>query len=204
MLHCGIVILAAGEARRFGRPKQLALFQGTTLIRRCVQTALGSRCRPVIVVTGNQSDAMKLEIAEFPVSVIVNEHWQDGMGTSIAAGVKSLAQSDPKPEAVCLLLCDQPMIASDTIDKLLDCFTAGGKLIVAASYCGTVGTPAVFAARLFDELIDLCGSQGGKSVIQRHSSEVCAIDLPEAAADIYTEADLARFSDSTQSAFHQS
>jgi molybdenum cofactor cytidylyltransferase len=198
MLRCGIVILAAGEASRFGRPKQLASWQGTSLLRRSVQTALGSRCRPVIVVTGNQSEAMEREIAGMEVHVTKNAYWHLGIGTSIRAGVAAAIQCEPKPDAVCLLLCDQPMIGAAAIDRLAAAYLASGQLICAAFYSGTLGTPAIFSSTLFDELMNLADGEGGKAVIQRHLNQVEKLDLPEAAADVDTQDDLARLSDSTQ------
>jgi molybdenum cofactor cytidylyltransferase len=198
MLSCGIVILAAGEARRFGSPKQLLSFEGSTLLRRCAQTAIASTCRPIFVVTGNKSDDMAKELSGLPVNIVLNPQWQSGIGSSIRAGVTAAKNWKEKLDAVCLLLCDQPLISSAAIEKLIQSFASSGKPICAASYTGTLGTPAVFKASLFDELINLTDTEGGKTVIRRHSADVHSFDLPEAAIDIDTQTDLANLKDRSQ------
>ncbi|MBA3320864.1 MAG: NTP transferase domain-containing protein, partial [Pyrinomonadaceae bacterium] len=42
----GIVVLAAGASTRMGESKQLLRYEGETLLRRAVNAALASRCRP--------------------------------------------------------------------------------------------------------------------------------------------------------------
>jgi molybdenum cofactor cytidylyltransferase len=187
MSNCGIVILAAGSSTRLGQPKQLLRFQGTTLIRRAALTALATSCRPVVVVLGAAHVESAQEVSSLPVKTIVNSQWELGMGTSIRAGVTEAAAA--AVDSVVLLLCDQPLITTEAIDELVRRRTACGKRICAASYAGTLGTPAVFSADLFGELTNLPDGAGGKSLMARHAADVEAMDLPEAETDVDTEAD---------------
>jgi molybdenum cofactor cytidylyltransferase len=189
MSQCGLVILAAGGASRMGRPKQLLELQGVSLIRRAVETAWATACRPIVVVLGANLAQIAPEISPLPVSIVLNPDWQRGMGTSIRAGVAAIASTQPRPASVALMLCDQPLITAAQIDELASRQALGSKLICAAHYGGTNGTPAVFSAALFDELLALRDDQGGKTIIARHAAETEAVDLPAAAIDIDTQAD---------------
>lgn len=185
MRHVGIILLAAGESRRLGTPKQLIPFRGKTLLAHTVDTALASQCQPVIIVLGANAHLLKNEI---PTSVIAieNPRWPEGMSSSIHAGLNAL---DSKTDAVILMLCDQPLITTD----LLNQFTTHARAaIVAAEYNGTVGVPALFPRDVFPELLALRGPQGAKQVLIRHIDNVIKIHCAEAAIDIDTAADLER------------
>ena len=56
------VVLAAGGSTRFGKPKQFALFQGETFIKRIVAAAIEAGCAPVVVVTGEDSAQVTSEL----------------------------------------------------------------------------------------------------------------------------------------------
>jgi molybdenum cofactor cytidylyltransferase len=193
-MSCGIIILAAGASTRLGRPKQLLKFHGSTLLRRAAETALATRCRPVFVVLGSNAGELRREISSLPVSVLINPDWHNGIGGSIREGIRAISELIPRPDAAALLLCDQPLVTASSIDELAARRAATGKLICAAKYSATLGTPAVFAAGLFDELLNLGDAEGGKSVIARHAAETEAMEIAEAAMDVDTEADFKRLS----------
>src|SRR5882672_9176525 len=86
----GVVILAAGASARMGTPKQLLVYQGQTLIRRSVETALSSLCRPVVVVIGAHAELVKHELEQLPALVADNGEWEKGMSSSIRIGIETL------------------------------------------------------------------------------------------------------------------
>jgi molybdenum cofactor cytidylyltransferase len=193
-MSCGIVILAAGSSSRLGRPKQLLQYHGKSLLCRAVDTALATQCRPVVVVLGSGGDELSGQISETGASIQINPNWQNGIGSSIKIGVSAIAEA--KCDAVMLVLCDQPLVKSHALEELVRKRQATGKPICAASYSGTFGTPAVFSASLFDELLQLSDSQGGKVVIARHLAETELVELADAAMDVDTEDDFKRLSGS--------
>src|SRR4051812_32915405 len=79
--NVGVIILAAGASTRMGRPKQLLLHRGQTLLRRAVETVLASDCRPVVVVIGAHADLVKRELEHLPVLVAENREWEKGMSS---------------------------------------------------------------------------------------------------------------------------
>lgn len=79
----GLVILAAGESKRLGEPKQLLSFQGQTLLRRIAEVDLASCYRPIVVVLGAYSQRLRSEVDALPIRIVHNPHWSMGMSTSI-------------------------------------------------------------------------------------------------------------------------
>jgi molybdenum cofactor cytidylyltransferase len=181
----GVIILAAGESRRFGKPKQLAEFRGQSLIRRAVAAALESVCKPVVVVLGANAEVIEPQISG-PVKIVYNSNWESGMGSSIRAGVTAI---ESEVDAVILMLCDQPLITSSVLNRFAVRAKAG---LVAAEYGETAGVPALFAREFFEELKSLDGAEGAKSILIKNAARVERIRGLEA-ADIDTVEDLMKF-----------
>ncbi len=72
------IILAAGEAKRFGQLKQLLDYHGQPFVRAVAKTALTAGLSPVVVVTGAQAEAVEAAVQDLPVTIIHNANWQTG------------------------------------------------------------------------------------------------------------------------------
>lgn len=175
MRKVAIIILAAGGSRRLGRPKQLVEFGGKTLIRHAAEIALGTKCRPVVVVIGADSERVRSELKGLDVRAVENLEWETGMDSSIRAGLKEVADV----EGVVMMLCDQPLVTSDIIEKL-----AMSSRLAGAEYGGGVGVPAFFGREFFGELNGLKGDEGAKRILIRNNAE--KIPCPEAEVDVDT------------------
>ena len=186
----GIIVLAAGSSRRMNEPKQLLSFQGKTLLRRAVETAVASICEPVVVVLGANFEKVRAEIEDLPVEIVFNEDWQDGLSSSLKSGIANLLKFAPDSAAVVVALADQPFIEAKHINLFADKFDQSKKLVIAARYTGTVGVPALFAREILADFDHLSGDKGAKPIIEKHRSSLLTIDLPEAAFDIDTPFDL--------------
>lgn len=186
-----VVILAAGRASRMGAPKTLLDFRGEPLVRRAARTALEAGYDVVSVVVAERTDGIGNALEGLPVSLIVNPRAHDGIGTSIAAGVRALG---PDIERAAFILSDQPFVTSAYLAALSARATASRCEVVASRYAGTIGAPALFARSVFPTLAQLSADQGCKSVITALSGNAAFIDCPEAAFDIDTPEDYARLS----------
>ena len=182
MRNIGALILAAGGSSRFGEPKQFIQFEGETLLRRIVKAAHEAGCAPIVVVAGDSVDRARAELHDLPVQVVQNAEWRGGIGTSIKCGLAHLRKT---ASAIVVLACDQPLVSAEIIGKLRD----ERRRIVASSYAGTVGIPALFDSRYFDALGSLPNSAGAKSLIEVHRADVVIVPFPEGAIDIDTPAD---------------
>ena len=182
------ILLAAGEARRMGRLKQLLPLGKTTVVEQSVDNLLHSRASEVIVVLGYRAEEIKKKLAARPVKLALNSTYSQGMSTSIVAG---LSQVGDQARAVMLALADQPFIDSQTIDRLIDSFSGCNKGIVVPTYQGQRGHPVIFDIKYRDELLGLKGDTGGREIIGRYPEDVLevAVDSPGINIDIDTADD---------------
>jgi molybdenum cofactor cytidylyltransferase len=185
----GIILLAAGGSSRLGKPKQLLLYKGQTLLQNTLSVALTSNAQSVMVVLGANADILQTEITNGKIHVVVNDDWQEGMGSSIRTGVKAIAEINPSTEGVILLVCDQPFINSALLNNLITAHQKTGKEIVACTYGNTFGPPVFFHQSLFSELLQLKGDTGARSIVQKHLDNMEAIPFPEGIFDIDTKGD---------------
>jgi molybdenum cofactor cytidylyltransferase len=184
------LILAAGQSLRMGSPKLLLRVGGHTLLRHVIGNARRSRCDDVLVVVGDAADRVGREAREAGARTVLNPRYREGMGTSLACGIAALP---PDCEAVVILLGDQPRVAAEIVNALIDAYQATGKPIVASRYGAVRGVPALIARELFSDAGSLSGDQGGRSLVERHPDLVVEVALPEGAAwDVDTREDFAR------------
>ena len=184
----GLIILAAGSATRMGKPKQLLSYQGRSLILHAVEVALASLCQPIIVILGGYVEQIKPELMPKAVQVVENSQWQEGMSSSIRAGISMLLKTNSKLDAVIISLADQPLVSSQIFNQLIQSYQETQKVIVASKYNETTGVPALFSNALFPELMQLEGGRS-KALIQKYIDTGLVLLIPEAAIDIDTPDD---------------
>ena len=170
------IVLAAGLSRRMGRQKLLLELQGKPVVRWSVEGVL-PHVSDLIVVTGHDDDAVRAALADLPVRYAVNPQPEAGQGTSIATGAAALA---PGTTVALVALGDQPRLPADVVSTLLRERQRTGKAIVAPVYRGTQGTPVLFAAEVFPELLRLGGDAGARGVVGARPERVArvAIETP--------------------------
>ncbi|MEY3648140.1 MAG: hypothetical protein RLZ13_1025 [Bacteroidota bacterium] len=191
-MKTGIILLAAGSSSRLGRAKQLIGFQGKTLIQKAIDEANKSRADCLVVVLGANAELIQTGFDYSSSPFIVNPDWHQGMSSSMQAGLRFLMEKEVIDHVV-LMLCDQPFVDASLLDELITTKETSGKGIVAAAYSSTLGVPALFDRRYFEELLQLTGSEGAKKVIFKHQAEVRALDFPLGAVDLDTEEDVNQF-----------
>jgi len=166
------ILLAAGESNRMGQPKQLMPFGQSTILERTIDNLLNSAVSETIVVLGYREEDVRKTIAGKPVKIAINPDYQQGMSTSIIAGLK---QVDKRTQAVLIALSDQPFVDSQTINSLVEAFIANNRGIIIPVYQGRRGNPVIFAIRYKGELLNLKGDVGGREIIKRHPDDVLEV-----------------------------
>jgi molybdenum cofactor cytidylyltransferase len=182
------ILLAAGKSKRMGELKQLMPLGEGTIIEQAIDNLLASAVDEVIVVLGHKAGEIKRAIAARPVKITVNPDYEEGMSTSIIAGLRLV---DPKAQAVMLALGDQPLVESQTINRLIDEFRKSDKGIALPTYKGKRGNPVIFAIKYKPELLKLKGDIGGRDIVKRHPQDVLevAVSSEGVITDIDTEED---------------
>lgn len=183
------LLLAAGEARRFGAPKLLADVHGRPLVRWSAEALRALPIVELVVVVPPAHEALADALAGLDARLVVNPDAARGMGGSLALGVDALA---PSVQAVLVALADAPP-APDVSLRVIDRYRDGGATIVAPSYRGVFAPPVLFDRVAFDELRGLTGDHGARAVVERVPDRVARIDLDRhAPLDVDTPEDLAR------------
>ncbi len=190
--QCGIIILAAGESKRLGNPKQLLSFDGNTLLSRVEKTACESMTYPVIAVLGAHAEKIRPTLNIPGLNVVNNNDWQEGMASSVRAGLTSMMELFPQVDGIIILVCDQPFLSHDLIKALIEAQRDAGLPAAAASYSGKLGTPALFHKSLFSALMLLSGDTGARKMLEQMRENVVEVDFEMGDVDIDTQADYER------------
>ena len=183
-----VVLLAAGASVRLGEPKQLLHFKGETLLHRSAKYALAVSSRVVVTLGANMEMTHK-EIEDLPVKIAENKDWEQGMSSSIKCGLGKLLVEWENPQAVIVMVCDQPFADEKLLDEIVSAYKKTNALIIACKYQNTLGVPALFDKKLFPELLALNSQSGAKQLIKKYRSQTCPISFPQGAFDIDTPID---------------
>jgi CTP:molybdopterin cytidylyltransferase MocA len=186
------LVLAAGEGRRFGRPKALVRLDGRLLVERATATLRSAGCSPVVVVLG----AAAAEVAQAAdlrdAVVVVNDAWPSGMGSSLCAGLSALA--DLTAPAAVVLLVDQPQVSPGLVQRLV-AHWSDGVPAVSASYDGRRRNPVVLDASVWPDVMRTAvGDVGARDWLETHADDVVLVACDDLGSDldIDTPADLDR------------
>jgi len=183
-----VLVLAAGASTRLGQPKQLVRLGGRPALHIVVANAVALAGHAVTVVLGAHARELTHLFAHSPASVIVNRQWEEGMASSIRAGLAALP---PACTAVLIVLGDQLALTADDLKRLANAWKQDDGTLVASVYGQRLGVPAIFPRICFPELAELRGDQGARGVLERNSYRVVRVAMPNAAVDLDTPADLA-------------
>ena len=185
-----IAVLAAGESKRLGRPKQLVEIAGTPLVRHVATRCVELRGGPVGVVVGANAAAVDEALGELRVARIPNGSFAEGIASSIRAAV-AWAESS-RANALVIVLGDQPRIASAHLAALRDAWLAGAP-IAASRYNDILGAPAIFDRSKWPLLAQLTGDQGAGKLL--YAEPVVSIDWDGGAVDVDTPEDVEALAD---------
>jgi molybdenum cofactor cytidylyltransferase len=176
------IILAAGESKRFGAPKQLLQLGGRYLIEWVLQAALESNLDRVVLVLGCEHErirsGLRARTGHPKCEVLVNPAHRNGMSTSLKAGVARIQNGFP---SAMFLLGDQPLVDAALINLMLTRFNESQHPICVPTHGGTRGNPTLFASALYPAILNLAGDRGARDLIAAHADQVLAVEIPDPA-----------------------
>ena len=178
------VVLAAGESRRMGQLKALLPFGTYTVIEQVIQPLLQADLADVVVVLGHRAADIAAVLAPWPVHVLYNPDYRQGMTTSVQVALRHIM---PLPDAYLLVLVDQPHLGLTPVRQVLTAFRQTGKGLVIPTYNGKRGHPIVLAARYRQEVLALGPQQGLNIVTRGHLDDT--LEVPMSADDILRDMD---------------
>jgi molybdenum cofactor cytidylyltransferase len=183
------VILAAGRSTRMGANKLLADVGGKPLIRRTSEAVLASRARPILFVTGHESEKLAESLAGLDVVWVRNPRHAEGLSTSLIAGVAALPD-DARAALICL--GDMALIKAATLDRLIESFEKEpGFGAIVPAHGGEWGNPVLLSRKLFDSVGTLIGDTGARKLLQGRSDvRVLEVEDPAILIDADTPAAL--------------
>jgi len=186
------IILAAGPSRRLGRPKQLVGYRGETLLERALRVARESGASPVLAVLGANFAPICASIPFNDSIPVLNDQWEQGISSSIQAGLNEVDVRSPEASGALVMSCDQPRLTAKHLRALLKAFKAQKTpSIVASSYAGVHGVPAVFPRSVFPALHALRGDKGAQSMFAQPPCPFIVIRFEGGEVDIDVPGDLA-------------
>jgi molybdenum cofactor cytidylyltransferase len=177
------IVLAAGESKRMGRPKQLLPFGKQTLIETVVDHVCQSEVDKIMVVLGANSKLVAKKLQKFPVSTVFNPHYEDGMLSSVQAGFEAIGKM---ATAALIILGDQPTIPGRIIDRIISAYHSSGKGIIIPVYNKRRGHPVLIDIKHRDEVRALDPAVGLRALVHEHPEDVeeVAVESPAILKDI--------------------
>jgi len=186
------IVLAAGASRRLGQPKQLLRHHGEALLERAIRMAGEAGASPLLVVLGANAPLIRAAVPFENALAVENAEWEQGIASSIQAGLRRLVAVAPDASGALILGCDQPRLTVEHLRALLDRFEAQGTQAIAAStYAGVLGIPAVFPRAVYPSLLALRGDRGARALLAAPPCPLLAVEFSGGEVDIDQPADLA-------------
>jgi molybdenum cofactor cytidylyltransferase len=192
MNNFGAILLAAGSSSRLGQSKQLLHIDGAPLVRRQAELLLSLEPACVVVVSGAEQLAVEEALHGLPVQRVHNPNWSQGMGTSLACGIRAMPE---RVRGALLLLCDQWRVSEGDLHGLVAAWHPSPTKAVSAEWNNdqghaVAGVPAIFPRALFARLLKLQGDRGAQQLLKKYPGGTQHISMPNAAFDIDEESDL--------------
>ncbi|HET7410140.1 MAG TPA: molybdopterin-binding/glycosyltransferase family 2 protein [Paracoccaceae bacterium] len=178
-----VVLLAAGSARRMGgRDKLLEPVDGAPLIRTLALRLGGGAVDEVICVLRPGDEARRAALEGTGARLVTNPRADEGMGTSIAAGIAALG---PEVDGAAIVPGDMPEITGESVARLIAAFAPedGRAIIRAVTPDGRGGHPVLFGRRFFEALRGLEGDRGARAVLDEHPEYVVDVTLSGRSAE---------------------
>lgn len=166
------LVLAAGAGRRYGQPKAPVIIDGERLVDRAVRVLRDGGCDPIVVVLGAWwGDVPGARAVE-------NPSWAEGMGSSLRAGLKALAEEGA--DEVVVTLVDLPGLTAEAVARVV----AVPATVAVATYAGERGHPVKFARQHWAAIAEAAVGDAGARSFLKGRTDVTLVEVGDVADGI--------------------
>lgn len=183
------LFLAAGASRRMGQSKQLLKIKDNqTLIEHSIAAATKSSSQHITVVLGANALRIQKVLSRQVqgIDIVINKHWEKGMGSTLSVGLQYLLAQAPNLDALIISVSDQPYLSTTIFDQLIEQYISTKKPIICANYGHKLGVPALLDKQFFPQLLALQADEGARGIIRSNRTLVASIPFPNGAIDLDT------------------
>jgi molybdenum cofactor cytidylyltransferase len=164
-------------------------FRSTNILTELLTEIKNFHSTGICLVTGCYHQLIIDSIDSQNLHIVFNDHWKEGISTSIIKGLMTLMERDKEMTDVCIVVCDQPFLDYNILKKMKQLRLESKKGIIAAKYGDIIGTPVLFNKKYFDSLMQLKGDTGAKSILKRHIDDIATVEFDLGYFDIDTKED---------------
>ena len=144
------------------------------MIRRAAESLLGGGATPVVCVTGHDAASVREALAGLGVEFLHNPRFEEGMSTSLVAGIRRLQDSS----GVVVMLGDMPWIPQSVVRDLISAFHAAGPRAICVPTRGSRrGNPVLWPSHYFDSILSVTGDQGARALLERFKGTVVSVPV---------------------------
>jgi CTP:molybdopterin cytidylyltransferase MocA/predicted hydrolase (HD superfamily) len=177
-MKTALVILAAGLSSRMGVSKPLLPVGGKTALERALHLGRAANADCTLVVTGHRRKAVEAELGRLALpreSAVYNERYQEGMFTSVQAGVSALP---PDTDAFFLLPVDCCAVSTETLMMVQKAYERlESPALVCPVYAGTRGHPPLIPTAFVRDIQNYTGPNGMQGYLSSYPS--VTVDVPD-------------------------
>ena len=170
-MRINLILLAAGNSKRFNGNKLLAIYKGKPIYMHIVEKVIDLKVNKIICVT--QYEEIKEALLNTNINVVMNDNSSLGISSSIKLGINF----DKNADGYMFMVCDQPFISVQTLKSVIDNFINGDKGIVCVGCGDDKGNPVIFSKRYINELLSLEGDSGGKRILKGHLNDLNIVNV---------------------------
>ena len=167
------LVLAAGRSLRAGGSNKLLLpWQDKVVVEHAVDAALSSHATTVHVVSGHDQPSLRAVLKGRNLNWIHNSHYQNGISSSISAGVRQLSAD---VDGILLCLGDMPWVSEQQINEVIEGFQPDS--VRVACFGKRRGHPALFPRAWFKKLMQLSGDDLARCLFDNLASSVVEVPM---------------------------
>ena len=175
-MKINLILLAAGNSKRFNGNKLLYEINNKPMYRHIIDKVININFNKIILVTQYKEIIEQLSKGKIGLSknqsnkieIVLNNESYLGISNSIKIGINK----DKTADAYMFMVCDQPFIKIQTIEALIDRFNKSNKGIACIGYKEDTFNPVIFSNKYLKELLSLSGDVGGKRILKNNLDDV--------------------------------